>query len=231
MNKSATLALALTGAFVLVACSEAPTGAPAVEEMAVELDAKGGNPGGEGGGGGPTDPTATFILPETGSGLLSDGGGDYVNGNCGVEGRIFATEAASNSGDATLNTKKGKCIRRVKIVFGPDDVEQVRVFINVNNIHNTTTIIPLEQEVTRGMNVNPWEGSRCEVLHFRETLADGTPTQGGQSVTVGREAANTWRVYNQPGSDTAACRLSDGSFVPVTVPVDFTIVSSDDLPV
>lgn len=231
MKRSRSVALAAAAAFVLVACSEAPTGTPPVEELTVELDARGGNGGGGGGGGGgsATDPTATFVLPSAGAALLSDGNGDYVNGSCGVEAKIFATEAASNSGDATLNTKKGKCIRTVRIVFGDGDEEQVRVFINVNNIHNTTTVIPLNGTVTRGMNINPWSGSRCETLLLRNTLQDGTPLPEGNPVKVTRTAADTWHVYNEIGANSAACQQIDGTYTSVTLPVDFEIVSSAEL--
>src|SRR5688572_2011803 len=60
----------------------------------------------------PSDPVSSWLIPHAATGLAfsSDGafaaGGYsvYENGKCGVTSKIFATIAASNSGDAIMQT-------------------------------------------------------------------------------------------------------------------------------
>lgn len=136
MNQLKTLAALAIGAGALFACSESSELPIAPEDVPIQV-AKGGNLGGGGGTSTETDPTATFYFPqpqET-NGLWSDGGyletdgphtglSRYQDGHCGVQAKIYATDDASGSGDATMNLRRSngaKCNpfpRKLTITYG-----------------------------------------------------------------------------------------------------------------
>ena len=191
----------------------------------------------------PTDPTATFYFPvaDAALGLRSDHdflavGGDssaYANGVCGVDAKLFATTAASNSGDAIMQTdnpqyadrKCTKYPRKLTVDYGDGVVQQSTVFINVRQVQSTTFVIPVGNSVKRGLHVNE---TRCGGLVWQAQLADGTSTNGADSVQVTRTSASTWVVQTQPAPNDKAYCKADGRLY--HVPVQFTIVSSPALP-
>ncbi|HUG27824.1 MAG TPA: hypothetical protein VMK53_05950 [Gemmatimonadales bacterium] len=212
------------------------------EPTATELDPallSKGNGGGGGGSTSPTDPTATWLIPNDGGlslrsdGLYSDGIiSTYAHGTCGVTAKIYATEAASNSGDATIgmDAPKRGCGRRVTLVY-PDDVsETVRTFGNLRKLQNTTTIITIGDTEKRTLAISPGSysnnPSRCDRLLFGEG-GQGNGV-GSDSVLVTRVDARTWRVWSDPDSEKLAWCEKTGELFPMTV--DFTIVASTDLP-
>ncbi|CAN5912855.1 hypothetical protein BH11GEM1_BH11GEM1_02290 [soil metagenome] len=184
-----------------------------------------------------SDPTATFKFPlaDAGLSLKSDGlysdgtSSVYANGVCGTSAKIFATPAASNSGDATLQTTgpKGRNCGRVVTLHYSDGVsETIPVFMNVNKIENTTYSIAVGSTVTRRLGINPVQATRCDFLTFG-TRSDGAGA-GSDSVLVTRLDASSWHVQSQPnGADLAYCSTTGQLY---HMPVDFTIVSSRALP-
>src|SRR6478672_9308095 len=148
--------------------------------------------------GGPVDPTDTWKIPLADANLAlrsdhaySDGTySSYTSGVCNVSGTIFATTAASNSGDATIQTSnatKGKCGRQFIIVYPDGFTETVISFNNLNNLQNTTYSIPVGATVMRRLVVNPGvlanNPSRCGRLHFGVGPL-GDRGVGSDSVTV-----------------------------------------------
>jgi hypothetical protein len=189
---------------------------------------------------GPSDPTASFLFPLDGTGLdvLSDGqftsGGNsvYANGVCGVSSKIFATLAASNSGDATMQTnnptnKDRKCAaypRKLTVVFGPGDQQTSAVFINARHIQNTTYSLPVGETDHHILNINE---ARCDGLRWT-THGAGSEYLGGDSVNVTRVDASTWLVESQPYPNNKAYCNNTGQLHHLNV--RFTVVSSTPLP-
>lgn len=190
---------------------------------------------------GPTDPTASFLFPtdDPTLGVLSDGqfpsgtNSVYADGVCGVKAKIFATEAFSNSGDATMQTnnpssKDRRCApypRTLTIVYGLGDQQASTVFMNLREIANTTYQIAIGTTVRRALTI---QEARCDRLAWRATLADGTDTNGADSVNVTRVNSSTWLVESQPYPDNEAyCRTSGRK---INIAVRFTVVSSTPLP-
>jgi hypothetical protein len=186
-----------------------------------------------------TNPTATWKLPLADSdlALTSDrqfGDGTYsvyANGVCNVETVIFAT-GTTDSGDATVRTnaptKRGSCSRSFTLKYPDGITETVRSFNNLRKLQNTTTIIPFGVTVKRQLILNPGafgSASRCDRLLF------GTGDQGNgvgsDSVLVTRLTARTWRVRSDGERNLAWCQKTNGFF---TMPVDFVIEASRDLP-
>jgi hypothetical protein len=207
--------LLMTATLMMVAaCSEAPTTPSVVGGTAAAKLA---------------DPTATWTFPavETGHGFASDGQGGYANGVCGVSTRIFATTAGSNSGDATIQTAKGKCIRRFTLRYPDASTESVLSFNNLLQLQNTTYSIPIGSTVKRRLIVNPGaianNPSRCGRLLFGPNGAVGV---GSDSLNVTRVDASTWQVQSA-GSQLAFCEDLGLLYV---MPVDFTVTSSVPLP-
>jgi len=221
--------VSLAAAALVIACADATLvpSRPSIEPVGDALFTKPG----------PTDPTATFKFPLADASLalrsdhLFDDGTSslYANGVCGVGAKIFATTAASNSGDATMQTnaspdhKCGSYPRTMTIVFS-DTTEASVVFMNLRDIENTTYSIPSGTTVTRALHVNE---ARCSGLAWSGTLADGTNT-GADSVFVTRIDASTWSVQTQPPPNDKAYCKSTG--VLHHLPVQFIIVSSAPLP-
>lgn len=188
---------------------------------------------------GPSDPTASFWFPtddptlaiRSDNHFLNGAFSVYASGVCGVNSKIFATAAASNSGDAIMHTnnpanKDRKCAqypRTITVEYGPGDVESSPTFINVREIANTTYQIPVGSTVRRALRVNE---ARCDGLVFLGNV-DGVAT-GADSVNVTRASATTWVVESQPYPDNRAyCR---GSGQLYNIAVRFTVVASASLP-
>jgi len=209
---------------LFAACHEAPTTA---------LDA--GSPAFKNSG--PTDPTATWKIPlaDAGLGFRSDGGSPdgtysvYADGVCGVSAKIFATAAASNSGDATIKTDKvGNCVRHFTLSY-PDNVsESVRSFNNLLQLENTGFAIAIGNTVNRRLIVAPGalanNPSRCGRLLFGP---NGTVAPGSDSVAVTRIDASTWQVQSQAGHNLAFCETNGQLYA---MSVSFVVVSSTPLP-
>ena len=189
---------------------------------------------------GPTDPAASFLFPVDDAALdvrsdhqyLSGPSSVYANGVCGVNSKIFATEGASNSGDAIMHTDNPKfsdrkCAlypRKLTVVFGPGDESVSTVFINVRHIQNTTFSIPVGTTDRHILNLN--EG-RCDGLRW--TTVDGGGTfLGGDSVNVTRVDASTWLVESQPYPNNKAYCNNTGQLHHLNA--RFTVVSSYPLP-
>jgi len=207
----------------------------------------------------PKDPTATFFLPSTqGSlGLWGDGhftGDDsfpgtsrYKERECGVHSKIFASTAASNSGDAIMDPnisayRDRKCVqypRKISVDFrNPDPgsgatpgvVETVAARINLLALQNTTTGIPVDSTESRDLNLALTGSRTCDGLRFRLTLpAQGGIPTGADQVEVTRIDPVTWHVRTAPGQARAACLKNNTLVGRYIIPVDFYIVA-DDVP-
>ena len=187
----------------------------------------------------PADPKAQlwFPLADNGLGLKSDHLSAYIQGDssaytdgvCGVQAKIFATTAASNSGDATMNTHNPRfgdphCRdypRTMTIDFGDGSAPEVStVFINVHDIqrdNDPNDQIPLGATQLRPMGISE---TRCGNLLWKLVTGDGTPT-GADKVQVTRIAEGEWLVTTQPYPDDKAYCQGDGQLY--HVPVRFSI--------
>jgi hypothetical protein len=190
-----------------------------------------------------TDPQATFSFPLDDAllGLRSDHKYSdvtgtfsvYAHGVCGVDAKIFATTEYSNSGDAVMQTNNPrfsdrKCTnypRTMTFAYG-DLIETTSIFMNVRNIANTTTVIPVGATAMKGFSVGLGQSARCDALLW-STVRQGVPVDGDQ-VMVTRVAPDTWRVQTQPApNDRAYCAANGQSY---HMPVDFTIKTNRSLP-
>jgi len=187
-----------------------------------------------------SDPTAKWKIPltDTGLALKSDGQEQsgaysvYADGSCGVAGRIFATTAGSNSGDATLQTGAGKkgCVRRFTIAYPDGPVESVRSFNNLHELQSSSYVIPVGATVERRLGINPGSissnPSRCDRLHF------GIGAQGGgvgsDMVLVTRTSASTWAVESKPFPDNKVLCEANNTIYNMTV--SFVIEANRALP-
>lgn len=217
----------LVSPFLIVlfaACSESST-TPSTEQPALRP--------------GPTDPTATWLIPldDAGLALRSDGNATYsvgtnsvyANGVCGVSTRIFATTGGSNSGDATLQTAKAKnCSRRFTLLYPDAVTETVLSFNNLNILQNTGYSIPVNTTVKRRLIIAPGSlannPSRCGRVLFGP---NGAISPGSDSLNVTRMDAQTWLVQSDPDSNLAYCENTGELYA---MPVSFVIVSSAVLP-
>lgn len=189
----------------------------------------------------PGDPRATFSYPlaDAGLALASDGHyGDgtwshYSHGVCGVSSKIFATTAASNSGDATMQTdnpnyRDRKCAaypRKVTLRF-PDAVsETFTVFTNLRQLQNTTYAIAIGATVKRAYGLSG--SARCGQLRWGIVGSPNGPAEG-DSVLVTRLDASTWQVETQPAPNDQARCYQTGELL--TMPVKFRVTSSYPLP-
>jgi hypothetical protein len=188
------------------------------------------------------DPQATILFPlaDASLGLKSDhlyGDGTYsryAHNVCGVDAKIFATLEYSNSGDAVMQTNNPrfsdrKCAnypRTLTFVYGDGLVETTSIFMNVRNIANTTTMIPVGATAMKGFSVGLGQSARCDALLW-STVRQGVPVPGDQ-VLVTRTAVDTWHVQTQPApNDRAYCAANGQSY---HMPVDLTVVTSRPLP-
>ena len=192
---------------------------------------------------GPSDPTASWLIPLDGTGLAFTSDGKYAagpysvyqNGVCGVTAKIFATASASNSGDATMQTdnpanRDRKCAdwpRKVTFTY-PDAVSETTTFFgNLHEIQNTTYSIPIGATVTRPLNLSSSSTpSRCGTIRFRTTKIDGTYL-GADSVLVTRLDASTWEVTTQPAPNNRGYCENLGSNI--EMPLRFRVVSATPL--
>ena len=190
----------------------------------------------------PSDPTDTWKIPlaDASLALRSDRAyndgiySSYTSGVCNVSGKIFATTAASNSGDATIQgsaATHGKCGRQFTLVY-PDGFTETRgTFNNLHELENTTYSIPIGTTVRRRLVVdggllgsNP---SRCGKLFFGVGPL-GDKGIGSDSVAVTRIDASTWQVQSQPApNNRALCETNNQLY---GMPVSFVVVSSHPLP-
>lgn len=192
--------------------------------------------------GGPVDPLDTWKIPLADGSLAlrsdhaySDGTySAYTSGVCNVSGTIFATTAASNSGDATIQTSsptKGKCGRQFTIVYPDGYTETLASFNNLNLLENTTYSIPVGRTVMRRLVVNPGvlanNPNRCGKLYFGVGPL-GEKGIGSDSVAVTRISTNTWQVQSQPAPHDGAQCENNGQLY--EMPVSFVVVSSYPLP-
>lgn len=188
------------------------------------------------------DPAATWKIPlaDAGLALRSDHAyadatySVYANGVCNVTGRIFATTAASNSGDATLQTSapaKGKCGRLITLSYPDGYIETVAIFANLHELENTGYSIPVGATVTRRLvldaGVLPNNPSRCGKLHFGVGPL-GDRGVGSDSVLVTRVDASSWHVQSQAGANDRALCENNGQIY--DMPLNFTVVASFPLP-
>lgn len=193
------------------------------------------------------DPTASWFLPLDASGLAlaSDGkfgSGDYSvysEGVCGVHAKIFATAAASSSGDAIMDTSNPKYSdrkckdypRQITLTFPGGVIETGNVFANLHELQNASYWIPVGSTVTRALNLNTG-GARCGVLKFRLLDHFGN-VLGGDDVIVTRIDSRTWDITTQPDDadgtkhDRAYC---DNTGELLSMPLRFRIVSATALP-
>jgi hypothetical protein len=186
------------------------------------------------------DPTAVFAFPLSDAGLgvrsdrkyLSGDASIYAEGICGVHSKIFATNGASGSGDAIMNTedpayRNRKCAeypRMLTVDFGNGTVRTTTVFLNTFQIQNAFYRINVGDTVKRAMGLG---GAGCNGLAWRAVLQDGTIT-GADSVLVTRTSTRTWTVQTQPAPNDKARCAADGQLY--HIPVYFTITASRDLP-
>jgi len=183
------------------------------------------------------DPTASFYFPLADGALAlrsdhlySNGTNSvYADGVCGVVGTFFATDAASNSGDARIQTDNGavgkgkRCAdypRHVYLDFG-NGVETATAVLT-REIETSSYAIPMGTSVLRKLTVGG--SARCGNVVFGEATTGGG---SGDSVVVTRVSASAWHVQSQAGATRALC-LNTGLIY--QMPVDFTISSSRPLP-
>ena len=179
-------------------------------------------------GGGSTNPRTAWKLPLNGAGLglVSDGAfaegsySVYSDGVCGVTGQVFTGDG---SGDATLQTnnpraKDNSCpsgARKMTVVYPAGDVaypgggtETMLVFLNVRNIWNGTTDIPVGQRQLRMLALNPTQTERCDAWRWTDETLNGV-TFSGDRVWVERlpdeGGKRQYHVYTQDrGPDPVA---------------------------
>ena len=230
MNRSVSFSLPLV-ILALAACADQVTNPSSVASATIRESR-----------GGPVDPTDTWKIPLADASLAvrsdhsySDGTySSYASGVCNVSGTIFATNAASNSGDATIQTSnatKGKCGRQFTLVYPDGFIETLISFNNLNDLENTTYSIPVGTTVNRRLVVNPGvlanNPSRCGRLFFGVGPL-GEKGIGSDSVSVTRLDASTWQVQSQAAPNDRALCESNGQLY--EMPVTFVVVSSYPLP-
>jgi hypothetical protein len=185
------------------------------------------------------DPTTTFYFPLADGALAlrsdhlySDGTSSvYANGVCGVTGSFFATDAASNSGDAYLQTDKPNAGRSKKCADYPrqlyldyGDGLDAATIVNAREIETSSYFIPVGASVRRKL-VIPSTTHGCGNVVFGEASGVGL---SGDSVMVTRVSASEWHVQSQPSPNDSTLCLYTGQMY--HMPVDFTITSSRPLP-
>jgi hypothetical protein len=190
------------------------------------------------------DPPTTWFVPLTNSGLAVTADGKYLNGEyseyedrvCGVYSKIFASDAASESGDAIVQTDRKQSADRKcpsyprKITFHyPDGATETTVWrANVQYLQTSAPGIPIGTTVKRALNVNSsGSASRCAVLKFRPIDNTGAVI-GGDSVLVTRVNSFTWEVQTQAAPNNRAYCANLG--VLYNMPLRFRIEAAWGLP-
>jgi len=193
---------------------------------------------------GPSDPVTSWLIPLDATGLAFSSDGNYAaggysvyqNGVCGVSSKIFATTAASNSGDAIMQTdnpsnRDRKCSsypRKVTLTYPDASSESVTLFANLHEIQNTSYSIPVGTTVTRKLNLSSsTSASRCGVIKFRGVDNEGN-LLGADEVLVTRVDASTWDVATQPAPLDRGYCTNTGELI--AMPLSFRIVSATPLP-
>jgi hypothetical protein len=187
------------------------------------------------------DPSATFLYPLgdatlsiQSDGLFSNGTYSvYANGVCGVNARIYATAAASNSGDLTYGTfvprtKDNTCAaypRRIRVRYPDGFSELTYTSTNVQRVENTTVQIPVGATVKRQLNVGTGESVRCDGIRWGANTGSSVV---GDSVLVTRTALDTWHVQTQPAPNNRGVCMPSGPAYNLSV--DFWVISARPLP-
>jgi len=174
-----------------------------------------------------SDPTPTWTFPsdEAGLGFASDGQGlIYANGSCGVSTRLFSTSAGSGSGDATIQTGKGKnCSRKFKLLIPGGSYETVQSFNNLLALESSVLgiSIPVGTSQLRRLIVSPGaivnNPSTCGRVIFGD---NGNVGAGTDKLEVTRGSAGSWDVHSQVGHNLALCENTGAIY---SVPAHFTI--------
>jgi len=188
------------------------------------------------------DPSATFLYPLSDAtlsiqsdGLFSNGTYSvYANGVCGVTAKIYATAAASNSGDLTYGTfvprtKDNTCAsypRRIRVRYPDGFSELTYTSTNVQRVENTTFQIPVGATVKRQLNMGTGESVRCTGIRWGANTGSSVV---GDSVLVTRTALDTWHVQTQPAPNNRGVCLSS-SPTAYNLSVDFWVISARPLP-
>ncbi len=188
-----------------------------------------------------TDPTTTWTYPLNDAGLgvrsdhlYSDGVHSvYSNGVCNLSTTIFATDAKSNSGDATLEHRSQRPVRpsfhvRVSRRLQRDAAQfQQSAHAREHHVldpdrHDGRAAAPHGvgcRSRTSPRDAAVWSGAAGVLA---QTAA------GSDSVLVTRLDASTWHVVSQPPPHNLAwCKTTGELFA---MPVDFTVVSNRPLP-
>jgi len=79
--------------------------------------------------------------------------------------------------------------------------------------------MPVGTTRLRGLNI---QDTRCGAFVYMGTMADGTSTNGADSVLVTRTSATTWLVQSQPAPNDKMYCKGDGKLY--HVPVQFTVI-------
>ena len=183
---------------------------------------------------GPSNASAAFLLPTSGSGVRGDGlfldGADskYTDKVCGVTATIFAPNPGQDAVMQTDNPSASdrKCSaygknnsvwpRDIVIDFGDGSSDVASVTMNV---HDLGTVMSGSALLFFGIGVRP-SSHGCAKVQFGSAA-------GGDPVLVTRVDANTWHVASQDASHTAAVCVDGSGTVLATysIPVDFTVTT------
>jgi hypothetical protein len=145
----------------------------------------------------------------------------YDDGVCGVRAQIFT---GGGSGDATMQTnnprvKDARCVdypRKMRVVYPAGDpaypnggTETLEVFVNLRNISNATTTIPVgyDSRVRRILSLNPPQTERCDAWRWA-SVVNGV-TYAADFVWVERmEDMRTYHVYTADRDPVEANRVA-----------------------
>lgn len=171
----------------------------------------------------PSNPTVTFFIANDpayymrGDGAYLEGASSpfagasrYMAGECGIGSTFFYY----GSGDATMGTSNGRCVRRIRVTYERINADGTttaegssteQTFMNVRQVEiaasGTTpaTYIPIgsTEQRTYAFDDEAKCGSGTSGIVFADVLRDGT-IAGGDLVNVHRDAADTWTVSTTP---------------------------------
>jgi hypothetical protein len=181
------------------------------------------------------DPSATFFLPSAATGGIAGVFGDdyrlvggsstYADGDCGVTSKIFATTAASGSGDATMHTSNPKarpktCAaypRKITIRYTNEHGVQISdtrsVFMNLQAIAKVGSAMAIDDTVKTILAITlDGTGTGCSQLRWNNSPL----------VTVTRVNETTYRAWTKAG-ERAYCEDNGLTY---DIPVNLTVVAS-----
>src|SRR4051794_7200405 len=171
-----------------------------------------------------TNPTATFYLANDaaydlrgdgsyleGATSLFAGASRYLNGECGVTTTFYAL--SGGSGDATMDTGTGRCVRRIRLTYEMVNADGTTTsqgsivtssFLNVRKLQvagTTSSVIPIGGDGERTFAFDD-NGAKCgtsgtAAIVFNPVLNNGTVTNA-DLVNVHRDGADTWTVTTKP---------------------------------